>query len=241
MAHEFLSTVTLDHLSGFADDAAQNTFAWSRLVGDGGLNDFNNVVINLSTFYNIANINGKSVSQYLSPSLSRLPQGVKVDTYSISGKLGGAPHGPPVNTQFINLSPTLEGGSLPSEVALVLTLNTLGMEAFSVETPDGPDAGVERDRPRSRRRGRLYIGPFSSNTNAPDDDSRARPIPDLGTTLRQTAKRLHDMMASDGLQWSVWSRKDAALRPISGCATDNAWDTQRRRGVAPTSRTTTIF
>lgn len=111
------------------------------------------------------------------------------------------------------------GNPLPAEVALCLSYHA------------APVAGV----PQARRRGRVYLGPF---TAAESTDGR----PGTALTnmlLAQAAQLLAAAQASVTWQWIVWSRTLDSGAPVTGGWIDDAWDTQRRRG--PDSTTRTLF
>ncbi len=104
----------------------------------------------------------------------------------------------------------------PHEVAVCLSYATVEDPAQS--TP--------------RRRGRIYIGPLSG-----DNLQTTRP----GFTLTQSVLQLGQSLASAGgalgSTWEMYSRTDNVTAKIESIWVDNAWDTQRRRGLAPTART----
>lgn len=106
------------------------------------------------------------------------------------------------------------GSPLPGEVALC-------MSYFA-----------DRNLPRSR--GRVYIGPLNTST-VDAVDSLARPSAALVRNLRQGGEYL--LNPTENLTWVLISQADAAAKVITGGWVDNAFDTQRRRGVDPTTRT----
>ncbi len=88
-----------------------------------------------------------------------------------------------------------------------------------------------------RKRGRIYMGPF-----APD---QLHEVP--GTTIRSAVHTLADRMAGIGginVDWCVFSPTEfaasqqlgAAMVPVQKSWVDDAWDTQRRRGIPPSTR-----
>lgn len=88
----------------------------------------------------------------------------------------------------------------------------------------------------ARRRGRLYFGPLSSSAVDPASATvPARPSPTFLTDLRVSATWLADQSS---LGWAIRSsRPTQNFVQIGGGWTDNALDTQRRRGPEPSSRT----
>jgi len=107
------------------------------------------------------------------------------------------------------------GAPCPSEVALCL----------SYATVDNPDASLPR------RRGRIYLGPLAAN-------AIGEPRP--GTTMRDYALDLGVALSQIGFgantTWTMFSKIDNAYAKIESIWCDDAWDTQRRRGLRPTMR-----
>lgn len=109
--------------------------------------------------------------------------------------------------------------TLPSEVACCLSYKT-----SSANVP-------------ATHRGRVYIGPLN---NSALSETSLEPRP--GSTFRgaclDLAQRLYDGASLFSGEWAVFSRKDNELRPVNFAWVDNAFDTQRRRGVAANARFT---
>lgn len=122
----------------------------------------------------------------------------------------------------------------PSEVALCLS--------YAAAVASGQNA--------ARRRGRMYIGPFNIQALGSSADaslggsSDGRPISSLRQAIQERAERLVIDLNSADVLWVTYSpttdalggTPDAASAPVSRFWVDNAWDTQRRRGYAPTHR-----
>lgn len=109
------------------------------------------------------------------------------------------------------------GVAHPSEVAMCLSYET---------TPGG---GI----PQARKRGRVYLGPFVNNTgtglpNRPDAEFRS-------SVVRRAQKLAASWHLIDGFTWSIYSPTLDQAFPVVRAWMDDAWDTQRRRGDAPTS------
>jgi hypothetical protein len=233
-----LLTSTLQSDTGMASDAVVNTFALGgpAVVTDA---DADAMVAAIATFWSVLPPgNATKVCHYLSPVLSQAAGAAQLDIYNITGKLFGEPHGSPVKSRNFTLGESQNVTALPSEVAVCMTLETAGRANAPVEQADGADAGFARDRPKQRNTGRLYIGPLGPNAVVLDAGV-ARPAPSFLATLRTAGKKLAEDLAlasPGGPAWGVWSRKDGVIRPISFISTDNAFDTQRRRGEDPTFR-----
>jgi len=84
-----------------------------------------------------------------------------------------------------------------------------------------------------RRRGRVYIPAIFLTTGT---------LPVRPSSTHQTAVgQFATMFAAAGpasVQWAVYSRMDHAAYVVTNWWADDEWDTQRRRGLRPTSRTT---
>jgi hypothetical protein len=116
-------------------------------------------------------------------------------------------------------------------MALAITLEAIGREDAAVEASGGAS------RPKQRRTGRVYVGPL--NTIASATTGTSRPTAGIITHFLEAVDVLNaDLISlSNGEALGVWSRSDATVRALEAVSIDNAWDTQRRRGVAATART----
>lgn len=124
----------------------------------------------------------------------------------------------PVYEGVIEITPAA-GVPLPSEVALVLSIR----------------ADYESGTSSARRRNRKYIGPIVGAQNA----GNGRPTTTLVNGLCGAASdMLAAAQASVSWTWVVYSPTDGEAHPVIGGWVDDSWDTQRRRGLDPTSRTT---
>jgi hypothetical protein len=131
---------------------------------------------------------------------------IRVRSYDAQGTVPVYPNGEA--TRQLGLSPA---STVNRDVALVLSFY----------------AGENRPR----QRGRLYI-PCSVTGIAA---TSARPT----TTQQQKVADLVPILANLGginVQWCVYSRVDDQARQVTNWWVDNAWDSQRRRGLRPTSR-----
>jgi hypothetical protein len=114
---------------------------------------------------------------------------------------------------------------MPEEVALVCTLKG-----------DPPDT--------ARRRGRIYLGPFSLNGLAQVGATNTVPArPNVASSqgiVRVAADRCIDLANQTAIPRTWVIRSTVPVEnfvPITNGHIDNAWDTQRRRGPATTART----
>lgn len=234
-----LVTVNLNAVTGTGEDDVQNSFAvavpdtWDP---DADLLDLTGPI---AGFYNSAQTNGHSVGENIGPSISRAASAHTISVYDLTGHMDGSPHGSPIAVDATTLLPAAPAAELPREVAVVLTVRGVDWEEQPIERPDGPDSGTAPDRMRARHTGRIYVGPLSSDAGVVAQSlGQARVTAQLQTTLRLAAEKMRDQLVAAGfLGWCVWSRKNSAFYEVTHVETDDAFDTQRRRGAQPTART----
>lgn len=150
--------------------------------------------------------------------------------------------GPPLATATAaGMRAQIAGASpLPTEVALVGSFHA-DLTGVPEEIPDDADPGTAKNRPASSSRNRIYVGPLNSiavnsTTGRPVGSVRAALL-NLFSILDAGTEALRDADCN----WCVYSKKlDVALNPV-GAWSDDAFDTQRRRGVATTSRSSISF
>ncbi len=129
------------------------------------------------------------------------------------------------------------GVDYPGEVAIALSFR-------------GDVAGVPEEafggltRPKSRRRGRVFLGPFSSVVGAKQAvtmstivDVAARDL--IINSYVAMVAALTD--ANGTVRHVIYSRADGQLYPVVNAHVDDAFDTIRSRGVTSTTRTTTAI
>ncbi len=137
--------------------------------------------------------------------------------YATAYKLGDSVPRAPFRTNH-NLGAIPQSAPIPSEVALC--------------------ASFYSTRNLPRRRGRIYVGPFSTGVMEADSgNGMARPKALIITALTTSMKRMQSQAVALNLRWCVLSQRDAVLRDVTDGWVDNAFDTQRRRGEAASSRT----
>lgn len=209
MAQILRTQVRIEKVSGITADAIVNTFHWI-LEDDtraAAVTAAGNILTRLETFY-------QAVDNYMPPLLVATTPSVK--TYTLMDPE------PRVPLLVGNITITPSGTSaLPSEVAMCLSYR--GDLASGVNP--------------ARRKGRIFLGPLG--TNAIDSTvvaGEVRPLPAFTGALRAAGQVLAGVTV--GLPtWCVWSPTALTAAPVTFVSTDNAFDTQRRRGAAPTFRT----
>lgn len=97
-------------------------------------------------------------------------------------------------------------------------------------------AGELSTLPVASRYGRIYLGPLNIDCLYATGDGYSIPKPSLITDLQLASATLVEAAAFSSMQWVIWSVKHLVGTLIEQGWVDNAWDTQRRRGTAPTAR-----
>lgn len=116
---------------------------------------------------------------------------------------------------------------LPDEVALCLSFH--GQFASGIKS--------------ARRRGRVFLGPWAASQVEPTGGTNGRPLAALVDAVKAAADTLmgynDDLIGgvANGVQWGVRTDQDDLTAPVVGGWVDNSWDTQRRRGLAPSFKT----
>jgi len=125
----------------------------------------------------------------------------------------------PIAIKTFDLASNPSTDGLPSEVALCLSMQGAKSSGF----------------PQARRRGRIYFGPLHAGTTAD-----GRPTTAVINALAAAADALATglLASTNSAILSIWSVANAAAVHVNDGWVDNAWDTQRRRGIDRTTRTT---
>lgn len=112
--------------------------------------------------------------------------------------------------------------TMPEEVALCLSYR----------------AALESGTNPARRRGRIFIGPLGENAVQTISDGRTRPPAELQNALIYGAQELQLGIRNIGanFDWGVYSPTDNAFNVIAHAWVDDAFDTMRSRGPAPSGR-----
>lgn len=226
--------VKLSSVSSMPEDSVENVLhvGWDTIVG---YQDFIDATID---FFNVAAPTASApLATRISDSISRAANQCSVSVYEINDLTGATPMGSPVKVQTFTMGASDGTSPMPEEVATVISFNAdLTNAPVSQVNPTPPPAFI---RPQSRRRGRMYVGPLQISAGT-DVGLVLRPstnwIGDLGKAFKELAETVNAVAPGDNYL-GIWSRADAEVHEIIAGYVDNAWDTQRRRGLAPTSRT----
>jgi len=164
---------------------------------------------------------------YLGPTISTVLNIGNYNVYDISNHLDGTPHGSPIYTHSYTAGP---GGSLyylPEGVCAVITLQA----PYGTDVEFGPGT-PPTTRPRARDRGRIYFGPVNQRAISAESGTNRSVIGatcagDLTKWIK--AINVHTVGSGGQYQLGVWSRKNAAVKPLTEVWVDDRPDYQRRR------------
>lgn len=236
---DVLVTATLPAMSGDEADSVQNAFAFRGALLDAPT-AAGFAITAVAGFYNTPNQGDPNpLAIMISDWIDRTANACTLRAYDITGHLDGSPHGSPIQiTPFTLGAVSQPSGPMPEETSAVLTIRGSGWETTPVEVPGGPNPEDPPIRPKQRITGRLYVGPLHSMAFTRDGNKRTRLTAEVGNRMRDSANQMRDGAAGNGLVWSVWSRTVGILTPVTHVQSDDAPDTQRRRGAGPTGRVT---
>lgn len=229
-----LATVGLGALSGLPEDVVD--LDWAFLAADTDPTTIDGIQSSIEDWFNVTNTSTNAMADYIASSRSRAANAVTVDYYDLTGHLDGSPHGSPFDTRAFTLggSPTV-AGDLPDEVAIRMSLTADGAELVP-ETAANPTPPPATIRPRARYRGGFFFGPPVAGTRGTTSPMR----PTNADFLQDAEDAWARFMDERGGDFAVWSRADEDLKLIAPGGTihvDNAYDTIRKRGPAPSART----
>lgn len=205
---------TFNGLSGLPKDRFVNTFHGVTIPDPPGT-DLQAMADAVFHFYDSTST---GLTSYLSPWCAGAGRNIKI--YD----LADAKPRTPIFTQVITTTPVIDtsGTGFPNEVCCCLSYKGL------------PVSGEIA----ARRRGRIYIGPLNTATGSITPPGDSRPAPAFVNRLLLSAQTTWGDLADAGFVWSVFSPTNDDAVGIVSFSVDNAFDTQRRRGFAPTSVTT---
>lgn len=200
--------------NGVPEDDCVNTWAFGGTLANGEAGALE-VASRLFDFYAVTPSGGTiAVNDYLSGSLD-----LEVASFKIYNFADAEPRAP-IYDEVQGFAGSNTGSPIPREIACCLSFR----------------AAMESGTPPARRKGRVFIGPLSSfvfNGDPTGPPGDIGPGTEFIDDLRAAAITL--LAANDAsVFWAVWSRADGVFREVVAGSIDNAFDTQRRRGVRPT-------
>jgi hypothetical protein len=205
--------VKIQSVAGMPKDVVMNRFHFATPGSTVLATEITEIQTRVIAFYEGLNSLGRRLS-------ARWPQQVAatghiVELYDMADP---APR-QPISTTTFNVATVPSNTGLPDEVACVLSFQALKISGI----------------PQARRRNRIYFGPLRTS-DATLQNSEVRPIGGLLEDLTKSAKEFLDT-ATLGILWVVRSETYGSWAEVANGWADNAFDTQRRRGTAPTART----
>lgn len=222
--------------SGLARDQIVNTFHFNKVTsGDGDMAGLATAIKDFFTGHEeVAGTSYPSLyDKYLGGSIFGTE--AKIKMYKLTD---AKPR--PIVYQTSYTTPSATGAdTVPTEVAMCLSYHSLP-GSWGTETALAPALTAN---PVGRHRGRIYVGPVRSACL----DTNGRPVQDFADMLRRLALRMYATAFALDFQWCIYSptlTTQAGGVPqgstIQAFSTDDAWDTQRRRGKQPTAKTTSL-
>lgn len=207
--------ITLQGESGIAEDQFVNTIYFLDAAPYASF-PFDAVTAAVSRFYNetVVGAGGTALAGFLSGFVA---PAASIRFYDM---LAAEPRVPTVKP--FDLTLTNSNGDLPEEVAICASFH--GAPPVT-----------------NRRRGRIYLGPFNVAALAGDTTTGgnlpSRPNGGTLAVIRGAMARLKGDFDAASTVWVIRSSRPATnYVDVVGGWVDDAWDTQRRRGVDPTSR-----
>jgi hypothetical protein len=216
-----------------ASDVSVNTWFFNWLgVGEPAGADWDHLLEVMQPFYNAVHSPGiNRLAYYMSTRLNRDAGAVLFESYKLPPTPG--PTGPPVYSSPMTLAApgSTTAANLPNQLAVCLSY-------FSDMTGISEHTGTTR--PRSRHRGRVFLGPWSSLALAGVLSGGVEHIaPALIQGVQGAGEFLGGAVDAVGFHWAQFSRVDWVGRRVIGGWCDDRWDVQRRR--AEEVATKTIF
>ena len=224
------ATVVLEKSSGKPEDAVRNVFHFNT-AGAIDATDMTTVGDALYAFYNAQGV-------ILANSIKRAANANRIEFAEVTRGGPGA-----ADDQVSTLLATRSMGAIlgaalafdyPNEVAICVSLNA------AVEgVPEEANGGLQR--PRSRRRGRFYLGPLARHVgNQEAGTNRVIVAPEVRDSIVADFNNLL-IGGLDGpgriVNLGIYSRTDGLVRKVEGIFVDDAFDTVRSRGETAIART----
>lgn len=215
-------------LSGQIEDATVNTLYFDT-SGDSTTPTPTTIALittEIDTLFNTAVGGGSAIRFFMAEST----MGTDQNSYKVFNMDHVKPRVPVATPIAQNVTPKITTIPYPAEVACCLS--------FRGSLVSGAAAG--------RRRGRIFVGPLNTSAGAIEvATGHARPTSALLTALTAGANRMFDNLLVNLITWGIYSETARAggaaidgFTPVSVVWADNAFDTQRRRGIKANTRTT---
>jgi hypothetical protein len=216
MASLLLAQIRLARSSNKPEDVVVNTFHFAT-EADWVPADITDIVQRLLTFYNGPG-GTQGVAAWMSNSV--IPNSANVHEVRIYD-LGDPVPRVPIHSSTFSLG-TTASLPIPAEVAVCLSYRAPLVSGVNNAT----------------RRGRIYLGPLAvSATETFSGQGDTRPATAMINQILARGVALMALAAPTTPRWVVFSPTTLTATTVTQVLMDNAFDTQRRRGGAPTTRT----
>lgn len=217
--------VTTQRRSGKPEDAVMNTWHYIAPSGTPNSTDFGNWMNHYRSFID-------SISTSWSGALSNSPIGITVEHTRLPQEKPppGTGIGPPVSTGALGFTVGPATVGYPAEVSVCITLDAASVLDSEV--------GAGDTRPAARKRNRKYIGPLSVNTGESEPTTNETRVSSTFRNLLSQKFVEHMVTGMKAAGWAITTFSPTLWQvfPPHKIWVDNAFDTQRRRGEAPTLR-----
>lgn len=243
-----LAQARLHNISGLPIDDTVNDFVFTDATSVA--NAITAAQAAVPDFYNGASTAGNHVRDFISQTISRTVA-VDLNCYDITAHLDGSPHGSPVAHSTFTLGAVVSAVDIPSEVSVCFSFHANfgstaeeGATDVSIPTPEeardfgAPAVHTGIDRPKSRLRGRIFVGPLSFGAVKTSGGAQCTVSDSLVNALVGAGGAGPRLLAISGAPWAIWSRRNGAAPTVVGGWVDNEFDTTRRRRIKASVRTT---
>lgn len=222
-------TISLAHLSGITADQEVMSLYYDRGVEPVAA-DYDALATSLVAFFNsVATGAAYSLLSRMAPCIAVAGTPHTLRWYNVPAVRG--PLGSPVASRTFGFTAATGANGLPAEVACCM----------SYQRTYGTDVEFNGSmRPRARDRGRIFLGPLSYEALTQDGTTKELYIASTMQTVvtKAAQKFLHDDPLANSWSWIHFSPTEWTWDAVTKVWCDNAFDTQRRRGVDPTTKTT---
>lgn len=209
--------VELPSVTALPKDSAINTFHFQTVASPASSLDLDFIEASIANFYDIGVATTGKPGSYISERISRV-----VPTTITLYDLADLEPRVPVREGDFTLAAALNSTELPDEVACVLSFQAVALSGIN----------------QARRRNRIYLGPLNGAALPVTAGVRSRPRLELRNALATKAAAMAVDTPGDPA-WVVLSTATGVpvVADVQNGWIDDAWDTQRRRGLDATLRT----
>lgn len=205
--------VSIPYYTGLPTDVVVNTFHFNFPAGTPDEDNYDDLKVVLQEFY--SSVYGDASTHGLSPWMR--PGATTLKIYNLSDP---TPRTPVYNETESWPMTQSTGGALPTEVAICLSYQAPKVSGLS----------------QARRRGRIYLGGWGYVNTEGTSTAFPKPTSAALAAIGDAAEVLLIHGADNGWYWNVWSRVNNSGAVVHDGWVDDAFDTQRRRGQAASTR-----